>query len=114
MGHLLGVGSAKLLDVSALGLGEPMSQPGDLGRGVRLLIDRLACRLVFLPHGYDHERQDHSVDHAQGRVDETGHVVVGLSRGGGNEALHQLQADERDEASPTDHKYAINYGGCQR
>jgi hypothetical protein len=91
-----------------------MGQPGDLGRGVGLLLDRLACRLEFLPHGDHHERQKHGVDHAQGRVDEASYVVVGLSRGGGNEALHQLQPGERDEARPTDDKYAINYGGCQR
>jgi hypothetical protein len=35
---------------------------------------------------------------------------VSLARGGRYEALHQLQPGERDEASPTDHKYAKNYG----
>jgi hypothetical protein len=39
---------------------------------------------------------------------------VGLARGGGYEALHHLETGERDEASPTDHKYAIHYGECQR
>jgi hypothetical protein len=29
---------------------------------------------------------------------------------GGNEALHHLQPGEREEASPTDHKYAKYYG----
>jgi hypothetical protein len=37
-----------------------------------------------------------------------------LARGSGNEALHQLQPGECYEASPTDHKYAINYGEQQR
>jgi hypothetical protein len=32
-----------------------------------------------------------------------------LAGGGGYEALHHLETGERDEASPTDHKYAINY-----
>jgi hypothetical protein len=39
---------------------------------------------------------------------------VSLARGGGNEAIHQHEPAKRDEASPTDNKYAINYGECQR
>jgi hypothetical protein len=35
---------------------------------------------------------------------------VGLARGGGYEALHQLQPTERDEANYPDHEYAIDYG----
>jgi hypothetical protein len=64
----------------------------------------------LLPHGDDHERQQNGVDHAQRCVDEVSDVVVGLTRGSGYEALHHLKAGERDEASPTDHKYAIDYG----
>src|SRR5215211_184255 len=112
--HLLGVGMGEFLEVRTFWLRKPMGQPEDLGRGVGLLLDRLAGRLEFLPHGDDHERQQHSVDHAQGRVDEACNVVVGLARGGGYEALHQLQPGEREEASPTYHKYSINYGECQR
>src|SRR5215213_7926754 len=114
MNHLFGVGTDEFLDVRTFWLGKPMGQPEDLGRGVCLLLHCLACRLEFLPHGDDHERQQHGVDHAQGRVDETSNVVVGLARGGGYDALHHLQPGEREEASPTDHKYAINYGECQR
>jgi hypothetical protein len=98
------------LDVRTFWLREPMAQPEDLGHGVSLLLDRLAGRVVFPPHGNDHERQQNGVDHAQGRVDEACHVVVSLAQGGGYEALHQLEPGERHEASPTDHKYAINYG----
>ena len=114
MNHLFGVGSGEFLDVGTFWFGEPIAQPGDLSRGVGLLLDRFACGLVFLPYGDDHERQEHGVDHAQRRVDETSNVVVGLSRGGGNESLHQLQPGEREEAGPTDHNYAINYGERQR
>jgi hypothetical protein len=95
--------------VGALGLRQLIAQPEDLGHRVGLLLDRLACALVFLPHGDDHERQKHSVDHAQSRVDETGHVVVLLARGGGNETLHQLEPYERDQANSTDHQDAVNY-----
>jgi hypothetical protein len=112
--HLVGIRSGEFLDVRTFWLREAMGQPEDLGYRVGLLLDRYAGRVVFLPHGNDHERNEHSVDHAKGRVDETCNVVVGLARGGGHEALHQLQPGEREEASPTDHKYAINYGECQR
>ena len=108
--HLPGVGSGEFLDVGTFGLREPMGQPEDLGQGVGLLLNRLACGLVFLPHGDNYEREQHGVDHAQGRVDEACNVVVGLARGGGYEALHQLEPTKREEASPTDHKYAIDYG----
>ena len=87
-----------------------MAQPGDLGQGVGFLLDRFAGCLLFLPHGDNHERQQHGVDHAQCCVDEACNVVVGLARGSGNEALHQLQPGECYEASPTDHKNAIHYG----
>jgi hypothetical protein len=90
-----------------------MGQPEDLGQGVGLLLDRYTGRVVFPPHGDDHERQQNGVDHAQCCVDEACNVVVGLARGGGNEALHHLQPGERNEASPTDHKYAIDYGEQQ-
>src|SRR5215212_409911 len=112
--YLLGVGSSEFLDVRTFGLREPMGQPEDLGYRVGLLLDRCAGRLVFSPHGDDHEREQHGVDHTQGRVDEACNVVVGLAGGGGYEALHQLQPTKREEASTTDHKYAINYGECQR
>ena len=111
--NLLGVGLGEFLDVGTFGLGKPIAQPEDLGRGVGFLLDRLACRPVFLPYGDNHERQQHGVDHAQCCVDEACNVVVGLARGGGNEALHQLQPGERNEASPTYNKYAINYGEQQ-
>ena len=107
--HLLGVGSAKFLDVENLGLGEPMGQPGDLGGGVGLLLDRRVGGLVLLPNGDDHERQEHGVDHAQGGVDEAGHVVVLLARGGWHEAMYQLEPYERGEANSTDHQDAVNY-----
>jgi hypothetical protein len=35
---------------------------------------------------------------------------VGLARGGGYEALHQLEPGEREEADPADHENAIDYG----
>jgi hypothetical protein len=102
--HLLGIGSGEFLDVGTFWLREAMGQPDDLGHGVGLLLDGLAGRIVFPPHGDNHERQQNGVDHAQRRVDEACNVVVSLARGDGNEALHQLQPGERDEASPTDHK----------
>ena len=98
------------MDVRTFWLRKPMSQPEDLGHSVGLLLDRLAGRVVFLPHGDDYERNEHGVDHAKGCVDEACNVVVGLARGGGYEALHQLQPGERGEANCPDHKYAINYG----
>jgi hypothetical protein len=91
-----------------------MAQPEDLGQRVGLLLNRGACSLVFLPHGDDHERQKHGVDHAQRRVDESCNVVVGLARGGGYEALHQLQPGERSEANQPDHEEPINSGEQQR
>jgi hypothetical protein len=108
--HLVGIRSGESLDVRTFGLREAMGQPEDLGHGVGLLLDRYTGRVVFLPHGDNYERNEHSVDHAKGRVDEAGHVIVSLAQGGGNEALHHLETGERDEASPTDHKYAIDYG----
>src|SRR5215212_11888324 len=94
MDHLLGVGSGELLDVGALGLGQLIAKPEDLGHRVSLLLDRLACGLVFLPHGDDHECEKHGVDHAQSCVDEARNVVVSLARLGGNEAMHQLEPYE--------------------
>ena len=88
MDHLLGVRSGEFLDVRTFWFGEPMGQPGDLGRGVGLLLDRRVGGLEFLPHGDDHQSQDHGVDHAQGRVDEASDVVVLPARSGGYEALH--------------------------
>src|SRR5215217_637863 len=114
VGHLLGVRSAQFLDVRTFWLREPMAQPEDLGHGVSLLLDRFVGRVVLPPHGDDHERQQHSVDHAKGRVDEACNVVVWLAGGGGYEAHHQLQPGEREEAGPTDHNYAIHNGECQR
>jgi hypothetical protein len=77
--------------------------------GSGLLLDRLACGLVFLPHGDHHERQEHGVDHPQSYVDEAGHVVMSLAREGGHEAMHQLEPYERDQANSTDHQDAVNY-----
>src|SRR5215216_1797686 len=114
MNHLFGVGTGEFLEVGSFWCRKPIAQPVDLSQGVGFLLDRFACGLIFLPHRDDHERQEHGVDHAQGRVDEASDVVVGLSRGGGYEALHQLQPGEREEAGPTDHNYAINYGERQR
>jgi len=87
-----------------------MGQPEDLGYRVSLLLDRYAGRLVFLPHCDDHERQQHSVDHTQGCVDEAGYVVVTLTCLGWYEALHQHEPAKRDEANQSDHNYAITYG----
>ena len=100
MDHLLGVGSGELLDVGALGFWQLVAKQEDFGRRVGLLLDRLACGLVFLPHADDHERKKHGVDHAQGGVDEAGHVVVALARDGWHEALDQLEPGERDQAHP--------------
>jgi hypothetical protein len=108
--HLLSVGSGEFLEVSTLGLRKPMGQPVDLRNGVGFLLDRLACGLVFLPHGDNHERQKHGVDHAQGCVDEASDVIVALARVSGNEALYQLEPSERGEANRPDHERAINYG----
>jgi alkylhydroperoxidase family enzyme len=98
------------LDVRTFWLREAIAQPEDLGQGVGLLLDRYTGRVVFLPHGDNYERNEHGVDHAQRRVDEACNVVVSLARGCGYEALHHLKTGERDEASPTYHKYAIDYG----
>src|ERR671910_1591345 len=108
--HLLGVGTGEFLDVGTFGLRKPMGQPEDLGHGVGFLLDRYTGRIVFLPHGDNHERQQNGVDHAQSCVDEACNVVMSLARGGGYEALHHLETGECYEASPTDHKYAKNYG----
>jgi hypothetical protein len=53
-------------------------------------------RLVLLPHGDDHQRQQHGVDDADDGVDEAGHVVVLLAKRRGHEALHHSQAGDRD------------------
>ena len=76
MDDLLGVGSAQFLDVATFWLRKPIGQPVDLGCGVGFLLDRLACCLILLPHGDNHERQQHGVDHAKGCVDEASDVVV--------------------------------------
>ena len=109
MDHLFGVGSDELLDVGAPVLRKLVGQPEDVGRRVGLLLDRLAGQPVLLPHGDHHERQQHGVDHAQRRVDEACNVVVLLARAGGHQALHQLEAHEREEADPPDHQDAIDY-----
>jgi hypothetical protein len=114
MDDLLGVGISEFLDVRTFWLREAIAQPEDLGQGVGLLLDRLAGRVVFLPNGDNYERNEHGVDHTKGRVDEACNVVVSLARGGGYEALHHLETGEREEASPTDHKYAKKYGEQQR
>jgi hypothetical protein len=108
--HLLGVGSGEFLDERTFWLREAIAQPEDLRYRVGLLLDRYTGRIVFLPHGDNYERNEHGIDHAKGRVDEAGNVIVSLARGGGYEALHQLEPGERHEASPTDHEYAIDYG----
>src|SRR3712207_589712 len=108
--HLFGVGSDEVLDVGAPRLRKPVGKPEDFGCRVGLLLNRYTGRLVLLPHGDNYERNEHGVDHAQGRVDEASDVVVSLAGGGGHEALHHLETGEREEASPTDHKYAKNNG----
>ena len=109
MDHLLGVGVGELLYVGAPVLRKLVGQPVDVGRRVGLLLDRLAGRLILLPHGDHHERQEHGVDHAQRRVDEARHVVVLLARGGGHQAMHELETREREESDPPDHQNAIDY-----
>ena len=110
MDHLFGVGSDELLHVGAPGLRKPVGQPVDVGRRVGLLLDRFAGRPVLLPHGDHDERKQHGVDHAQSRVDEARNVVVLLARGGGHQAMHELEAREGQEADPPDQKDAIDYG----
>ena len=63
----------------------------------RILID---VGYLILPNGDNHECEQHSVDHAQRRVDEAGNVVVSLARDGWHEALDQLEPYERDQATP--------------
>src|SRR5215212_2102169 len=109
MDHLLGVGSGESLDVGALGFGQLIAQPEDLGHRVGLLLDRLGGSLVFLPHGDDHERQKHGVDHTQSRVDETSHVVVPLAQVGWNEAMDQLEPSEGGKTRSTNYQDAVNY-----
>ena len=94
--------------MGTLGLGQLVAQQEYLRGRVGLLLDRLAGGLVLLPHGDDHERQEHGVDHAKGGVDEAGNVVVPLARLGGHEPMHQLEPHEREEANPTDHQDAVN------
>jgi len=101
--HLFGVGTGEFLQMATFGFRKPIGQPVDLGQSVGFLLDRFACGLILLPNGDNHERQQHSVDHTQSRVDETCNVVVLLSGGGWNEALHQLEPGERDEANRPDH-----------
>jgi hypothetical protein len=108
--HLLGVGADEFLHVGGSWLRKLVGQPEDVGGGVSLLLDRLAGPLEFFPHGDDHERQEDGVDHAQSRVDEAGHVVVLLARVCGHETLDQLEARKREEAYPSDHQDAIDYG----
>jgi hypothetical protein len=98
--HLFGVGSDELLDVGAPRLWKLVGQPEDVSRCVGLLLDDFSGRPILLPHGDNHELQQNSIDHTQRRVDEAGHVVVLPSRGGGHEALHKLEAREREEADP--------------
>ncbi len=108
MYDLLCVGFGEVLDVGALGLWKLVAEQEDLGRGVGLLLYGLGGGLVLLPHGDDHQRQKHGVDHAKGRVDEAGHVVVALARSGGHESVDQLEPYEREEANPTDHQDTVN------
>jgi hypothetical protein len=112
--HFVSVGSGEFLEVGAFWLREPIAQPEDLRHGVCLLLDCLIGCLELLPHGDDHERQKHSVDHSQGRLDEASDVVVLLARLSWHEAVHQLQPAKREEANPADHEHAINYGEYQR
>ena len=92
------------------GLRKPVGQPEDVGRRVGLLLDGFSGRPVLLPHGDDHERQQYGVDHAEGRVDEAGHVVVLPARVGGHQALDQLEAGECEQANSPDHQDAVEYG----
>jgi hypothetical protein len=70
--------------------------------------EHLASLLPNRPQISDHERQEHGVDHAQGRVDEPCHVVVLLARDGGHQTMHQLETGEREEAYPSDHQDTID------
>jgi hypothetical protein len=54
---LMSIGADEFLDVGAFWLRKSMGQPGDLGQGVGFLLDRLAGRPVFFPHGDDHKGQ---------------------------------------------------------
>jgi hypothetical protein len=107
--HLLSVGSGEFLEVVALRLWELVSEPEDLGQRVGLALHRNASTPEFLPHGDDHEREQHSVDNSEGGVDEAGHVVVFLADRRGYQTLHQRQTNDRGEASPTNHQNAINH-----
>src|SRR5215203_4746596 len=102
--HLFGISFGELLDVGALWFGQLIAQPEDLGSRVGLLFHRLARGLVLFPHGDHHEREEHSVDHAQGRIDEACNVVVLLARSGWHEAMHQFEPHERDQAYCPDRK----------
>jgi len=77
-----------------------MAKQEDLGHRVGLLLDRLGGGLVFLPHGDDHERKEHSVDHTQSRVDEACNVIVPLAQVGGNEAMDQLEPPSATKQTP--------------
>src|SRR5215218_4978473 len=112
--HLLGVRTGEFLDVMALGFGESMGEPEDLGQSVGLLLGRILGRIEFLPHGDDHERQQHGVDDAQDGVDEASHVVVLLAHLRGHKSLHQREPAERGEADRANHQNAIYHADHQR
>src|SRR5215211_9011720 len=112
--HLLGVRTGEFLDVMALGFGESMGEPEDLGQSVGLLLGRILGRIEFLPHGDDHERQQHGVDDAQDGVDEASHVVVLLAHLRGHKSLHQREPAARGEADRANHQDAVNYAAHRR
>jgi hypothetical protein len=95
--HNLGVGAGQLLDVSTLGFGQPMGEPGDLGQLGGFLVDRVSGLREALPHRDDHEAQHHGVDGAC-------NIVVLLTPRRWHQALHQHQPRNRNQHGQTDHE----------
>src|SRR3712207_1432762 len=106
--------SSDVCSSDLLRFGEPMGEPEDLGQRVGLTLHRDPRSAELLPHGDDHERQEHSVDDAQGGIDEAGDVVVLPADGHGHQALHHRQPDDRGEASPADDQDARDHAHQRR
>ena len=77
---------------------------------MRLVLHVGLGRLVVLPHGDDHEREQHGVGDAQDREDEACDVVLPLSAFGWHQALHQYQPRDRPEHGHEDRQDDVECG----
>ena len=100
----------EVLEVGALGLGQLGGEVVGSGQFVRLTLHVGLGRLVVLPHGDDHEGEQHGVGEAQDGVDEAGDVVLPLSTVWGHKALHHQQPRDRHEHGQEDRKDYVDRG----